>query len=75
MWYPPEHPGPYPAPAEPAPLKELGIAPPEPEPPAAPVCGQVNSALPPRYARRERVAFCASVFEAIMVGVRFEPCT
>lgn len=36
MRYLPEHPGPYPAPAMPATLDDLGISPPEPEPPLWP---------------------------------------
>ncbi|CBN79756.1 conserved unknown protein [Ectocarpus siliculosus] len=41
MWYMPEHPGPYPTPAEPPSLEKLGILPPEPEPPLSPVSGEV----------------------------------
>lgn len=42
MWYMPEHPGPYPTPAEPPSLEKLGILPPEPEPPLSPVSGEVS---------------------------------
>lgn len=42
MWYMPEHPGPYPAPAEPPSLEQLGITPPHAEPPLSPVTGEVS---------------------------------
>lgn len=42
MWYMPEHPGPYPAPAEPPSLEQLEIAPPRAEPPMCPVTGEVS---------------------------------
>ncbi|CAN0255167.1 unnamed protein product, partial [Ectocarpus sp. 12 AP-2014] len=41
MWYMPEHPGPYPTPAEPPSLEKLRIQPPQPEPPLSPVSGEV----------------------------------
>eukprot|EP00752_Nemacystus_decipiens_P007651 g6840.t1 len=40
MWYMPEHPGPYPAPAEPPSLEQLQITPPRAEPPMSPVTGE-----------------------------------
>lgn len=42
MWYMPEHPGPYPAPAEPPSLEQLEIAPPHAEQPMSPVSGEVR---------------------------------
>lgn len=42
MWYMPEHPGPYPSPAEPPSLEQLEIAPPHAEPPLSPVIGEVS---------------------------------
>lgn len=45
MWYMPEHPGPYPPPAEPPSLEKLGILPPKPEPPMSPLSGQVSGTV------------------------------
>ncbi|CAN0023315.1 unnamed protein product, partial [Scytosiphon promiscuus] len=46
MRYMPEHPGPYPPPAEPPSLERLGIQPPKPEPPKSPASGQVVLPFP-----------------------------